>query len=133
MFAPISVGEVTLLGGDSVWGVLNYRILTKDEKINQELPDSLGETIKAHRKRMKMTQSQLAENTLLSTDTISRIEKGEIYTRATVVDHIRPHKGNRELFWDRTNWQSLCKQCHDRKTLTEDMGGRMSKVYEYPT
>lgn len=44
------------------------------------------------------------------------------YTPATVVDHIRPHKGNKDLFWDCDNWQALCKQCHDRKTATEDGG-----------
>ncbi len=50
------------------------------------------------------------------------------YTPATVVDHIVPHKGDRNLFWDRNNWQSLCKQCHDRKTATEDGGfGRETK------
>lgn len=42
---------------------------------------------------------------------------------ATVVDHITPHKGDKELFWDRNNWQSLCKPCHDRKTQLEDRGG----------
>ena len=26
------------------------------------------------------------------------------YVKATVVDHIIPHRGNRELFWDRDNW-----------------------------
>jgi 5-methylcytosine-specific restriction protein A len=35
---------------------------------------------------------------------------------ATVVDHIRPHRGDRRLFWDRANWQGLCKRCHDAKT-----------------
>ena len=35
---------------------------------------------------------------------------------ATVVDHIVPHRGDERLFWDRTNWQPLCKPCHDRKT-----------------
>lgn len=39
---------------------------------------------------------------------------------ATVVDHIIPHKGDQYLFWDRSNWQPLCKLCHDRKTATED-------------
>lgn len=28
-----------------------------------------------------------------------------------LVDHIIPHKGDRELFWDRDNWQSLCERC----------------------
>jgi len=41
---------------------------------------------------------------------------------ATVVDHVKPHKGDRRLFWDRDNWQPLCKRCHDRKTATEDGG-----------
>lgn len=39
--------------------------------------------------------------------------QGEV-TAATVVDHIVPHKGDRALFWDSTNWQPLCKPCHDR-------------------
>ena len=50
---------------------------------------------------------------------VSCMKRGR-YTRATVVDHIVPHRGDPKLFWDRTNWQSLCKQCHDRKTMTED-------------
>jgi 5-methylcytosine-specific restriction protein A len=45
--------------------------------------------------------------------------QGEVVA-AMVVDHIRPHKGDRVLFWDRGNWQSLCKACHDRKTAAED-------------
>lgn len=32
---------------------------------------------------------------------------------ATVVDHIKPHKGDVKLFRDRNNLQSLCKHCHD--------------------
>ena len=42
------------------------------------------------------------------------------YTKATVVDHIKPHRGDSVLFWDRDNWQALCKRCHDRKTWAED-------------
>ena len=41
---------------------------------------------------------------------------------ASVVDHIKPHKGNRKLFWDERNWQALCKRCHDAKTVREDGG-----------
>jgi len=41
---------------------------------------------------------------------------------ATVVDHITPHKGDNDLFWDRANWQSLCESCHNRKTAADDMG-----------
>lgn len=41
---------------------------------------------------------------------------------ATVVDHVIPHKGDQRLFWDMSNWQSLCKSCHDAKTAREDGG-----------
>ncbi len=34
-------------------------------------------------------------------------------TRAEVVDHITPHKGDQTLFWDEANWQALCKPHHD--------------------
>lgn len=43
---------------------------------------------------------------------------------ATVVDHIIPHRGDMTLFWDRNNWQAMAKDCHDRKTATEDGGFR---------
>jgi len=35
---------------------------------------------------------------------------------ATVVDHIVPHRGDMQLFWDPNNWESLCKPHHDAKT-----------------
>jgi 5-methylcytosine-specific restriction protein A len=38
------------------------------------------------------------------------------------VDHIIPHRGDMTLFWDRKNWQALCRSCHSRKTATEDGG-----------
>ena len=37
-------------------------------------------------------------------------------TLATVVDHATPHRGNAELFWDRSNWRAMAKRCHDKKT-----------------
>jgi 5-methylcytosine-specific restriction protein A len=44
------------------------------------------------------------------------------YVPATCVDHVVPHKGDQGLFWDESNWQALCKHCHDVKTATEDGG-----------
>lgn len=46
-------------------------------------------------------------------------EKGRLVP-ATVVDHIKPHRGDLDLFWNEKNWQPLCKSCHDHKTMTED-------------
>lgn len=49
-------------------------------------------------------------------------------TPATEVDHIVPHKGDKKLFWDPSNWQPLCHECHSRKTVREDGGfGRALK------
>lgn len=33
-------------------------------------------------------------------------------TKATTVDHIKPHGGDDRLFWDQANWQSLCDTHH---------------------
>lgn len=46
---------------------------------------------------------------------------------AAVVDHIIPHRGDSSLFWDESNWQALCKSCHDSKTMTDDR----YQVYHY--
>lgn len=42
-----------------------------------------------------------------------------VSTPSTLVDHIRPHRGDRALFWDRENWQSACEWHHNtvKKTL----------------
>jgi predicted kinase len=40
-------------------------------------------------------------------------------TVANEVDHIIPHRGDELLFWDRENYQSLCKSCHSEKTYYE--------------
>lgn len=40
------------------------------------------------------------------------MERGEV-VQAKVVDHVKPHAGDPELFWDSANLQSLCAPCHD--------------------
>jgi len=39
---------------------------------------------------------------------------------ATVVDHIRPHRGNKALFWDPNNWQPLCAPHHNGAKQSQD-------------
>jgi 5-methylcytosine-specific restriction enzyme A len=52
----------------------------------------------------------------------SACRKAGRVTQATEVDHIVPHRGDLELFWEPTNWAPLCKPCHSAKTLSEQYG-----------
>ena len=42
---------------------------------------------------------------------------------ANVVDHIKPHKGDEILFYNRANLQSMCKQHHDSTKKAEELRG----------
>jgi 5-methylcytosine-specific restriction protein A len=41
-------------------------------------------------------------------------------TAATVVDHRIAHRGDQELFWDESNWQSLCASHHSGDKQREE-------------
>ena len=45
------------------------------------------------------------------------------YYPADVVDHIEPHRGDRDLFWGEKNWQGLCKHHHDSDKQRMEKGG----------
>jgi 5-methylcytosine-specific restriction endonuclease McrA len=55
--------------------------------------------------------------------TCARCSKIEGVTRNLVADHIRPHRGDEALFWDRANLQCLCKPCHDSAKKREEAAG----------
>jgi 5-methylcytosine-specific restriction endonuclease McrA len=48
--------------------------------------------------------------------------KGRI-TAATVVNHIKPHKGDITLFFAWSNFEATCKPCHDRDIQSEERIG----------
>ena len=46
--------------------------------------------------------------------------KGSCLKTSTEVDHIVPVKGHQDpLFWEPTNHQGLCHDCHSRKTVDD--------------
>jgi 5-methylcytosine-specific restriction enzyme A len=45
-----------------------------------------------------------------------RCQQRGILEVATDIDHIVPHDGDWDRFWDRGNLQGLCRGCHTRKT-----------------
>ena len=63
----------------------------------------------------RASKAFLAQNPLCR-----RCAEEGIVQAARITDHISPHKGDMVLFWDVTNWQPLCKPCHDAKTARED-------------
>ena len=44
-------------------------------------------------------------------------------TACQVTDHIKPHNGDPELFWDWDNLQSLCPTCHSGIKAMQDHHG----------
>jgi 5-methylcytosine-specific restriction protein A len=45
-------------------------------------------------------------------------------TAGYLVDHIKPHEGNYDLFWDQDNWQSMCNPHHEEKHKGDRWGKR---------
>lgn len=39
---------------------------------------------------------------------------------ARIADHIQPHRGDLNLFYDDSNLQPMCWSCHSRKTFKEN-------------
>jgi len=37
-----------------------------------------------------------------------------------LVDHKTPHRGDKRLFWSRSNWQPLCTPCHSSRKQREE-------------
>lgn len=42
---------------------------------------------------------------------------------ATVVHHIKAHRGDPALMWNRGNWQAVCAPCHNGPCAHEDRHG----------
>jgi 5-methylcytosine-specific restriction endonuclease McrA len=53
-------------------------------------------------------------------------QKQGVVKAADCVDHIVPHKGDYERFWNDENWQALCVSCHARKTRRESSSSRQT-------
>lgn len=66
--------------------------------------------------------SRTSKRFLMENPLCVQCESERFVRAAQVTDHIIPHKGNMELFWNQDNWQPLCKRHHDIKTVREDGG-----------
>lgn len=66
----------------------------------------------------KIAKAQLDEHPLCI-----MCEGEGVIERATVCDHVVPHRGDVDLFWNGER-QSLCKDHHDRAKQREERAGR---------
>ncbi|MCK5604813.1 HNH endonuclease [Candidatus Pacearchaeota archaeon] len=91
--------------------------------------ENRSKTIKFKPKRERATTDHLystrrwraTRELHLSTEPLCRPCKKEgRLVPAVLVDHIKPHKGDEELFWDESNRQSMCDLCHRQKSARED-------------
>lgn len=53
--------------------------------------------------------------------------EADMRTRARVVDHVKPHRGDRALFFGGP-FQSLCKRCHDSAKQQAETLGYSTKI-----
>lgn len=93
--------------------------LTKDGWCDQHRPAKAPKRRSAEWHWMYLTPQwtqDLRPTQLLVEPFCRECAKREFRTPATRVDHIRDHKGDWSLFSDRSNLQSLCESCHNRKT-----------------
>jgi 5-methylcytosine-specific restriction endonuclease McrA len=54
------------------------------------------------------------------------LKRGTV-TAASVADHIEPHKGDQDLFWNGA-LQSLCKLCHDSAKAQQEKRGYCTDI-----
>ena len=50
---------------------------------------------------------------------------------ATVVDHVKPHRGDERLFFDYENTQSLCEFHHNSTKQVMERGGTPKPSFRY--
>lgn len=75
-----------------------------------------------HNYYSKKEWKQLRRSILITTPLCECCKLYKQATEATDVDHILPHRGDRELFLNTTNLQALCHSCHSSKTGAEGKG-----------
>ena len=94
--------------------------LTNDRYCDQHANLHIGDRANAFERGYSSRWQKVRKQFLAKHPLCVACQRAGKLTSATVVDHVKPHRGDPALFWDENNWQPLCKKCHDRKTRTMD-------------
>ncbi len=97
-----------LVNNQSGYCSTHQKLVNKSYDISRETSTQRG-----YNTRWRIERKQFLEDNPLC---VECIKKGKAGVMANTVDHIIPHRGNMELFWDKSNRQSLCESHHNQKT-----------------
>ena len=109
------------------WYYLNMAMKPKQHKPNNGSPETKVKRDATH-DRSRLNSYQRGYNKAWGKARLVHLKNSPLcltcdadglVIEANIVDHIEPHRGDKDLFWDTNNWQSLCKSCHDKKTAKE--------------
>lgn len=104
------------------------RRMTGDEKERHRQRDA----DQKHRRWYKTAKWQKLRQKILVRDSYTCQRTGVLCIgqhpadNSPVVDHIEPHRGNLELFWDESNLQCVSKAFHDSEKQREEKRGQPS-------
>lgn len=92
------------------------------ERLKQMRQQRDQERLSSHKRGYTHRWRKVSKSYLISHPLCAECKRQGRLTPATEVDHIVAHKGDKKLFWDHSNWQPLCHECHSRKTAKENGG-----------
>jgi 5-methylcytosine-specific restriction protein A len=90
---------------------------------------SRSDAARAYRHLYKTSEWQRLREIVLSQEPLCRYcAKAGRTTAAEVVDHIKPHKGSRALFFALSNLQPLCSDHHNTSKKFEESRGYSNEI-----
>jgi 5-methylcytosine-specific restriction endonuclease McrA len=93
------------------------------------MADHRSDEAQAYRALYKTRAWTVTRRQQLAEEPLCRMCKADgRVTAANVVDHVKAHKGDRVLFFDAANLQSLCAPCHDRHKQQQERLGYSTRV-----
>lgn len=96
--------------------------LVNTQQVRTVNPDSWRDNKGSSSQRGYGYKWQQARAKFLAANPLCRycLERDNVVTAATVVDHIEPHRGDMKLFWRQSNWQPLCARHHSSDKQREE-------------
>lgn len=105
---------------------LGFRVATLKPRIETTIEPGSWRSGKTTSERGYGFKWQKARADFLKRHPFCRMcEEGGLIIEATVVDHRIPHRGDQALFWDKTNWQSLCAPHHSGEKQRQEQADRV--------